>query len=109
MEVVRLGTLAYHAIMADINNGVYAEYDAHTWREYYDEESDLHICVSIKNDEYSVREFEVEITDNEREYDLCDEEWIYLRDLAQVALYDNEQYARSEAEHIKHLWRTAYA
>lgn len=106
MEVVKLGTLAYHAIMADIHNGVFGEYDAHTWREYYDEECDLYICVSIKNDGYTIRDFEVEITDNEREYDLSDEEWLNLRDLAQMALSENEQYARSEADFIKYL-RTA--
>lgn len=95
----------------DINNGLFsATYEANN-KCYYDAENELDIEV---HSEYKhligAWQFDVTVTDrNGDEYMLEEGQWEKLYKALMVDIEEREKEERSEMEHIKHLWRTAYA
>ena len=109
MEVV-IGSVVYHEIRRDIERGLYAEYNGRVAWDYADEESDLDILLTVANDGYNLRELCVEIADENGEWELCNEQWLNLRTMAEKALLEAERENRGEANYVKYLWETvAYA
>lgn len=100
----------YQEILHDFERGLYAEYNESMVQEYHDEEKDRDVLISTRNDGYELAELAVEIFDSQGdEHYLPEELWRYMRQYAERALLEADKEARSEAEHVKHLWRTAYA
>lgn len=105
-----IGSFTYHSILHDIERGLFAEYDGRISEEYYDEQKGWTILVSTRNDGFELAELAVEIIDERGdEQELAEELWRYMRRYAERALLEAEREARSEAQHIKQLWRSAYA
>lgn len=98
-------------MLYDINNGLFsADYEANN-KYYYDEENDLEIEMQS---EYKYLtgawQLDVVISDcNGDEYILEEGQWEKLYKALMVDIEEREKEERSEIEHIKHLWRTAYA
>ena len=100
----------YHDILHDFERGLYAEYDGAIAMEYIDNEKNSMVLVTTRNEGFELKELSVEIIDSQGdERVLPDELWAYMRRYAERALLEADKEARSEAEHVKHLWRTAYA
>lgn len=100
----------YHEILHDFERGLYADYDATMVQEYHDEEKNRDILISTRNRDFELEELAVEIIDcNGDEHELPEDLWAYMRRYAERALAEADKEAQSEAQHIKHLWRTAYA
>jgi hypothetical protein len=98
-------------ILFDINNGLFSEDYEPNSKYYHDDENDLDIEVlSEMNQLNGMWQFDVMIADsNGDEYILDEGQWLILnKALMQDIEWRNEE-ARSEAEHIKQLWRSAYA
>lgn len=98
-------------MLYDINNGLFsADYDAN-YKYYHDAENDLDIevCSEFKH-LIGAWQFDVTVTDsNGDEYTLEDGQWAKLHKALMADIEWREKEARSEAEHIKQLWRSAYA
>lgn len=100
----------YHEILHDFERGLYAEYDGAMAQEYHDEELNREILVTTRNKGFELAELAVEIVDWQGDsHELPDELWSYMRRYAERALLEADKEAQSEAEHVKHLWRAAYA
>lgn len=108
MRTISISTL--REILYDMNNGLFsADYETNN-KYYYDEDNDLDIEVQSKyNELIGAWQFEVNLSDrNGDEYTLEDGQWSKLHKALMDDIEWREKEARSEAEHIKHLWRTAY-
>lgn len=98
-------------MLYDINNGLFSTtYDANN-KYYRDEENDLDIEVQSEYKHLiGAWQFDVTVTDcNGDKYMLEEGQWSKLHKALMGDVEWREKEARSEAEHIKHLWRTAYA
>lgn len=98
-------------MLYDIHNGLFsADYEANN-KYYYDEDNDLEIEMQS---EYKYLtgawQLDVVISDcNGDEHMLEDGQWSKLHKALMGDIEWREKEARSEAEHIKQLWRSAYA
>ena len=109
MKSISLNTL--REMLYDINNGLFSTtYEANN-KYYYDEDNDLDIEVHSEYKHLTgAWVFEVAITDTwGDEYMLEDGQWSKLHKALMGDVEWREKEARSEAEHIKQLWRSAYA
>lgn len=97
----------FNAIRSDIVNGEFSHLDSDNIKFY----ANATISVTAKiNKFYDCKFFAVKVTGAEgKEFDLAEEQAEELYNALEDDLQDREEDARSEAEHIKHLWRTAYA
>ena len=110
MKEIAINQASRMEILYDINNGLFsATYEANN-KCYYDAENDLDIEVQSEyNDLIGAWQFEVNLSDsNGDEYILEEGQWSKLYKALMEDIEWREKEARSEAEHIKHLWR-AYA
>lgn len=111
MKEIAINQASRMEIEYDINNGLFsATYEANN-KCYYDAENELDIEV---HSEYKhligAWQFDVTVTDrNGDEYMLEEGQWEKLYKALMVDIEEREKEERSEMEHIKHLWRTAYA
>ena len=111
MKEIAINQASRMEIEYDINNGLFsATYEANN-KCYYDAENELDIEV---HSEYKhligAWQFDVTVTDcNGDEYMLEEGQWEKLYKALMVDIEEREKEERSEIEHIKHLWRTAYA
>lgn len=109
MRTVSKNTL--REMLYDINNGLFSsEYEANN-KCYYDEENDLDIEMQS---EYKILtgvwQLDVVISDCNGDEDMLEDgQWEKLYKALMGDIEWREKEARSEAEHIKHLWRIAYA
>lgn len=98
-------------MLCDINNGLFSTIYEANYKYYHDEDNDLDIevCSEFK-DLIGAWQFDVTVTDcNGDEYTLEDGQWAKLYKALMGDIEWREKEARSEAEHIKQLWRSAYA
>lgn len=108
MKSISLNTL--REMLYDIHNGLFsADYEP-SYKYYHDEENDLGAEVHSEYKHLTgAWVLEVTITDSwGDEYMLEDGQWEKLYKALMSDVEWREQEARSEAEHIKQLWRAAY-
>lgn len=109
MKSISLNTL--REMLYDINNGLFSTtYEANN-KYYYDEENDLEIEMKSEY-KYLTGAWQFDVTVTDRygdEYILEDGQWEKLYKALMGDVEWREKEARSEAEHIKQLWRSAYA
>lgn len=111
MKEIAINQASRMEIEYDINNGLFsATYEANN-KCYYDAENDLDIEVQSEYKHLiGAWQFDVTVTDgNGDEYTLEDGQWEKLYKALMGDVEWREKEARSEAEHIKQLWRSAYA
>ena len=111
MKEMTINQASRMEILYDINNGLFsATYEANN-KCYYDAENDLDIEVQSEYQPLTgAWQFDVTISDcNGDEYMLSEGQWEKLYKALMGDVEWREQEARSEAEHIKQLWRSAYA
>lgn len=98
-------------MLYDINNGLFSTtYEANN-KYYYDEDNDLEIEVQSKyNHLTGAWQLDVIITNDWGDEDILEDgQWAKLYKALMGDVEWREKEARSEAEHIKQLWRSAYA
>lgn len=98
-------------MLYDIHNGLFsADYEANN-KYYHDEDNDLEIEMQSEYKHLTgAWVFEVTISDcNGDEYMLEDGQWEKLHKALMGDIEWRNREAQSEAEHIKQLWRSAYA
>ena len=98
-------------IKYDINNGLFSTiYEANN-KCYYDAEDELEIEVESEYKHLiGIWQLEVKITDKYGDEDILEEgQWAKLYKALMRDVEWREKEARSEAEYIKQLWRSAYA
>ena len=109
MKSISLNTL--REMLYDINNGLFSTtYEANN-KYYYDEENDLEIEMQS---EYKYLtgawQLDIVISDCNGDEDILEDgQWDKLHKALMGDVEWREKEARSEAEHIKQLWRSAYA
>lgn len=109
MKSISINTL--REMLYDIHNGLFsADYEPNC-KYYHDDENDLDIEV---HSEYKhligAWQFDVTVADcNGDEYILEEGQWEKLHKALMGDVEWREKEARSEAEHIKQLWMSAYA
>ena len=111
MKEMAINQASRMEILYDINNGLFSTtYEANN-KCYYDAENELDIEVYSEYKHLTgAWVFEVTITDTwGEEYILEEGQWEKLHKALMGDVEWREQEARSEAEHIKQLWRSAYA
>lgn len=96
-----IGNWAWESIIYSIECGNFAEYDGYTQQEFYDSERNRNVVVTMRNNGFELASLEVEITDEENEYELASELYAFLEMKAERALLEADKEARSEAEYIK--------
>ncbi|MBE6197981.1 MAG: hypothetical protein E7141_04805 [Rikenellaceae bacterium] len=98
-------------MLYDINNGLFSTtYEANN-KYYRDAENELDIEVQSEyNHLTGAWQLDVIITNNWGDEDILEDgQWAKLYKALMGDVEWREKEAQSEAEHIKHLWRTAYA
>ena len=111
MKEITINQASRMEIRYDINNGLFsATYEANN-KCYYDADNDLDIEVQSEYKHLiGAWQFDVTVTDRYGdEYMLEDGQWEKLYKALMGDVEWREKEARSEAEHIKQLWRSAYA
>lgn len=94
-------------IIEDIKGGEFCEADTVTTKYYNNDR--IAVTAQVDNYYYPIS-LEVVLIDEEGdEHNLCQEQYDLVYKAWGKALQEAEKEARSEAEHIKQLWRTAYA
>lgn len=98
-------------IQYDINNGLFStDYEPNN-KHYYDADNDIYIEVQSEYNHLTGGwRFDVTISDcNGDEYILAEGQWSRLHKALMADIEWRDKEARSEAEHIRQLWRSAYA
>jgi ribosome-associated toxin RatA of RatAB toxin-antitoxin module len=111
MKEIVINQASRMEIEYDITNGLFSTtYEANN-KCYYDAENDLDIEVQSEYKHLiGAWQFDVTVTDrNGDEYMLEEGQWEKLYKALMGDVEWREKEARSEAEHIKQLWRSAYA
>ena len=111
MKEIAINRASRMEILYDIKNGLFsADYEANN-KCYYDAENDLDIEVQSEYKHLiGAWQFDVTVTDcNGDEYMLEEGQWEKLHNALMSDVEWREKEALSEAEHIKQLWRSAYA
>lgn len=98
-------------IMFDINNGLFSDPSDTNNKYYRDEERDLDIEVETRFVDWGgYWEFDIKVFDDNGTEGILEEgQWKILHKAFKGDLEWREKEAQSEAEHINHLWRSAYA
>lgn len=100
---------ALREILYDMNTGIFSEDFQPNIKLYRDEENELEIELRTEKC-YGEWKLDAMITDcNGDEHNIDEGQWYKLYQALMGDVEWREKEARSEAEHIKHLWRTAYA
>lgn len=109
MKTVSINIL--REMLYDINNGLFSTtYEANN-KYYRDEENDLDIEMQSEY-KHLIGAWQLDVTvteSNGDEYMLEEGQWSKLYKALMGDVEWREKEARSEAEHIKQLWRSAYA
>jgi hypothetical protein len=111
MKEIAISLAARQEIEYDLHSGLFsADYEAR-YKCYRDEENDLHIEVQSEYQHLTgAWLLNVVIYDNfDNEYTLEEGQWSKLYQALMGDVEWREKEVRSEAEHIKQLWRSAYA
>ena len=95
----------------DINNGLFSDSSDTNIKYYRDEERDLDIEVETRFVDWGgYWEFFITVSDDNGEEGILEEgQWKILHKAFEGDLEWRSREAESEAEHIKQLWRSAYA
>ena len=96
-----VGNWTFEAIVYAIECGEFAEYNGYISQEYYDTEHNRNVVVTMRNNGFELASLEVEITDEENEFELSPELLSFLEFKAEQALREADKEAWSEAKYLK--------